>query len=132
MKPAEYLEAVQERLVTDPVISRFHILRQRYTSFDAHIRGVLELSDGSRLEFSEYVQIGADETPSVITYSYHWCAGDGSLIRRWDNTPHHPNAPGFPHHVHSGIADEIRPGVPMSIHRVLDELARNLSPNGLA
>ena len=63
-----------------------------------------------------------NETIQVTTYSYHWTAADGSLIRRWDNTPHYPNLPGFPHHVHSGSAQEVQPGKPMSIHLVLDEL----------
>ena len=36
-----------------------------------------------------------------FNYSYHWQAIDGSLIRRWDNAPHHPNIETFPHHCHN-------------------------------
>jgi hypothetical protein len=49
------------------------------------------------------------------------------LLRRWDNTPHHPDLPGFPHHVHTGTGDHVYPGQPASIFTVLDEIARLLT-----
>ena len=57
MIPAEYLQSIRERLVDDWVVTSFRILRERATDADAYIRGVLELFDGSKLEFSEYVQV---------------------------------------------------------------------------
>jgi len=50
---AEYLNLIKERLLTDPIISHFRIVRERVTVTDGHLRARLTLSDGSRLEFSE-------------------------------------------------------------------------------
>ncbi len=33
-------------------------------------------------------------------YSYHWQDADGSLITRWDNSPHYREVALFPHHKH--------------------------------
>jgi hypothetical protein len=59
----------------------------------------------------------------VVTYSYHWADASNTLIKHWDNTPHFPDLPGFPYHIHYGITSEVVPGQPMSIFTVLDEIA---------
>ena len=35
-------------------------------------------------------------------YSYHWQTQTGALLLRWDNAPHHPEMPTFPHHSMKG------------------------------
>lgn len=76
------------------------------------------------LEFSEYVQLDADNALQVVTYSYHWADAEQNLILRWDNTPHFPDLPGFPHHIHDGQRQVVEPGRPMSLFAVLDEVVR--------
>jgi len=135
--PSEYLHSIRERLVNDGLVSSFRILRERATDADATIRGVPELFDGSRLEFSEYVQVVPGNVIDVTTYSYHWTDAHGNLICRWDNAPHDPNLSGFPHHRHevflmkSGDAlewqEQASPSEPMSIFRVLDDFLITLS-----
>ena len=126
MTVAQYLDAVKERLLTDRIVARFQLVRERLTLSDGHLRARLTLIDGSRLEFSEYVQLFPDDRIDVVTYSYHWADENDNLIRRWDNTPHYPDLPNSPHHVHSGLADLVSPGQPMSIFAVLDEIAAHL------
>ena len=46
----EYFDALKTRLMTDPVVAAFHILRERRTSFDGYLRAQLILSDDSQLE----------------------------------------------------------------------------------
>jgi hypothetical protein len=48
---------------------------------------------------------------------------NNQLTARWDNTPHFPDLPGFPDHMHDGVTGEVTPGQPMSIFTVLDEIA---------
>ena len=36
----------------------------------------------------------------VIDYRYHFQDGQNNLIFRYDNTPHFPDLPSFPHHKH--------------------------------
>ena len=112
----------------DGKVTRFRILRERATDADATIRGVLELFDSSKLEFSEYVQVAPGSVIDVTTYSYHWTDAHGNLIYRWDNAPHHPGMSGFPHHYHAGFLpqDQVGTSEPMSIFRVLDDLLINL------
>ena len=124
MTVAEYLTSIKERLTADKVVSSFHVIRERTTLTDGHLRVRMTLTDDSQLEFSEYVQRSPNGEISVITYSYHWADMQNILIRRWDNTPHLPNLPGFPHHVHVGSADTANPGQPVSIFTVLDEITR--------
>ena len=124
MTVSEYLNAVKERLVTDPWIIEFRFLRERITGSDGYLRARLVFADGSFLEFSEYVQCSPDGTIEVITYSYHWADVEGHLNRRWDNTPHFPRLAGFPHHIHIGSAGAVVPGTPVNIFEILDEIAR--------
>jgi hypothetical protein len=118
-----YLAAIQERFVSDPIVTRFHVIRERSTLVDGHIRARIELADGSQLEFSEYMQRSPAGEIAVITYSYHWAEADEQLITRWDNAPHFPHLPGFPDHIHDGATGEVTSGQPMSIFAVLDEIA---------
>ena len=75
MNPAEYIESVRELLLTSPIVESFHIVRQRVTSFDGHMRARLILLDGL-LEFSEYFQRTAGGPVQVVTYSYQWLDAD--------------------------------------------------------
>jgi len=118
-----YLEAIKERLVTDPMVTRFDVIRERSTLIDGYLRARLELVDDSQLEFSEYMQRSPVGEIAVITYSYHWADAANQLITRWDNTPHFPDLPGFPDHTHDGVTGEVTPAQPMSIFTVLDAIA---------
>ncbi len=118
-----YLEATKERFVTDPIVTRFDVIRERSTLVDGYLRARLALADGSQLEFSEYMQRSSTGEIVVITYSYHWTDANHELIARWDNTPHFPDLPGFPDHMHDGATGQVTPGQPMSIFTVLDEIA---------
>jgi hypothetical protein len=71
MTIAAYLDAMKERFVTDPIVTSFHVIRERSTLIDGHLRARLELADGSQLEFSEYVQRSPAGEIAVIIYSYH-------------------------------------------------------------
>ncbi|MBN1888256.1 MAG: hypothetical protein JW850_09705 [Thermoflexales bacterium] len=128
MTIAEYLEAIKDRLLTDPLITDLDVLRERSTSTDGHMRVRLTLDDHSQLEFSEYVQRSVAGQTNTITYSYHWSDAQGHLIRRWDNTPHFPALAGFPHHVHIGPADTVAPSQPVNILSVLDIIGQLIHP----
>jgi len=127
MSPAEYLDSVKERLLTDPLVAEFHIRRERHTLVDAHLRVRASLADGSLLEFSEYVERTLEGWMQVTVYSYHWERADGKLLCRWDNTPHFPNLPGYPHHVHDGRAGATLAGKPMDVFAVLDYIQQAIT-----
>ena len=118
-----YLNTVKERCVTDPIVTRFQVIRERSTLVDGHLRARLELADGSQLEFSEYMQRSPAGEIAAITYSYHWADANNQLLTRWDNTPHFPDLPGFPDHIHDGATGQVTTGQPMSLFAVLDAIA---------
>lgn len=124
MTPAEYLDSVKERLLTDPVVIGFQVRRERHTATDGHLRVRVSLVDGSLLEFSEYAERTPDGHMQVVVYSYHWEGADGNLIYRWDNTPHFPTLPAFPHHIHDGRTGATLPGKPTDISAVLDHIGQ--------
>lgn len=128
MTIADYLNAIKDRLLLDPLIASFQVIRERSNLTDGYLRVKSTLTDGSMLEFAEYVQhSSADNSISVVTYTYHWARTDSHLIRRWDNTPHFPDLPGFPHHCHRGDTGTVESGQGMNIFAVLDEIGQMMS-----
>ncbi len=121
MRVDAYLRLIKERLITDPAVFSFQIIRERTTAVDGYLRARLVLTDESYLEFSEYVQL-LDGDSQVVTYNYHWATAENQLIRRWDNTPHFPDLPNFPHHIHDG--ETVISGELVDIFTVLDLITR--------
>jgi hypothetical protein len=62
------------------------------------LRGEARFLDGSRLFFRELLDFESDAVR--VMYSYHYQRSDSSLVFRYDDTPHHPGLPHFPHHKH--------------------------------
>ena len=56
--------------------------------------GRIVFYNGNILEFTESI------TPDRVRYRYHYMNADGDLIFRYDNVPHYPGIPTFPHHKH--------------------------------
>lgn len=77
--------------------------RSAYVGF---LRGTLFFLDGSRLHIREFVNV--EHAINRYMYVYHYQKANGKLVFRYDNTPHHPNIPSFPHHKHIG-SESIQP-----------------------
>ena len=78
------------------------------------------------LEMTEYIHAIEEDDAQVKRYSYHWMDSSNQLRVRWDNVRHYPNLPGFPHHLHDGDEENVRPGEPMNLFKVLDLIAAQL------
>lgn len=124
MTIAEYFESVKKRILTDSFVRNFEVLKERDRSENGHLRVRVIFRDESILEFSEYIEQNANSEIALISYSYHWTTQNNELLRRWDNTPHFPNLPNAPHHIHDGGTGEATPGKPINIFAVLDEIAK--------
>ncbi|MBI3795818.1 MAG: hypothetical protein HY268_02480 [Deltaproteobacteria bacterium] len=83
------------------------------------VKGVLFFYDGSRLEFSETVAIERYR-PVKLFYTYQYVR-DGEAVLRYDNAPHHPDLPNFPHHKHA--RKERLPATEPTLSQVLSEVA---------
>jgi hypothetical protein len=83
------------------------------------VTGVISFYDGSRLEFRETVAIERYR-PVKLLYRYQYIRA-GEAVLRYDNAPHHPDLPGFPHHKHVG-KERLSAAEP-TLSQVLDEVA---------
>lgn len=74
---------------------------KRYGSANSLV-AVVEFKDGTLLHIKDYIFLDGKRK-----YSYHWQDSNGSLISRWDNSPHHREIATFPHHKHlpNGVVD---------------------------
>lgn len=83
---------------------------------DLRIR--IRFLSGELLEVNEAV-IYADNNVVHLNYRYHFQDEKNRLIFRYDNSPHHPEAPSFPHHKHT--RDEVVSTEKPTIQQALQE-----------
>jgi hypothetical protein len=123
---AAHLSETELALLSSPVISEFHIVLAWTNTDDGYIRIRATLLNDDFLEASEYfVQEGTTVIP--IDYRYQWMDQSKKVLRRrWDNTPHYPGLPNFPHHIHVGNETAVVPGHSFTIIELLDLLEDEL------
>lgn len=109
----DYLEVIEAHLIASSVVKSFHLLRQETLGDVGLYRLRAELIDDSELTMFERFRIVGNQAETE-KYSFHWQSSDGALIRCWDNAPHHPQLPSFPHHVHEGANSNVLPHEPMN------------------
>ena len=82
-------------------------------------------NDGSRLEINLTFDCSQDY-PSWHTYSFHYMTANNATIFRYDNSIHHFGLPTFPHHKHTGAAEQVTPSDKPSVRAIRDEIAAYL------
>ncbi len=119
-----YHDTIKLALISSPVIADFVVVKERMTATDGYLRLRATLTNGDFLELTEYaVRVGQEIT--TVDYRYQWMDADRTALRRrWDNTPHHPEAAGFPHHSHVESETMVVASHPMSIVQLLSILER--------
>ncbi len=102
MLPHETLERYFAQV--EAAVSRLPAYTENYveeilTAERANLRIRLRFENGALLEINEalIVENGVLES---LGYRYHLQRADNELIFRYDNTPHFPDLPSFPHHKH--------------------------------
>ena len=115
-----YFQAMLDAAENMPLVSASNIVLDKRTNHAGLIRGDLYFIDASRLHFRELVEV--QEFPVRLMYSYHYQGGGDELIFRYDDTPHYPDLPGFPHHKHVQLESRVTPSQPPDLHTVLAEI----------
>lgn len=82
------------------IITNVNVLDFREYGGARSLVAKLTFSDSSELHIRDYIFLDGQRK-----YSYHWQNRRGNLIIRWDNSPHHLQIKGFPHHKH--LPDQI-------------------------
>jgi len=115
----EYFRAIDALLATSPIVREYDVHFDKRSLSRGYLRGDVIFQDESLLHVREFVSIGA-ETERMV-YAYHYQRADGTLVFRYDNTPHYPDLPNSPHHKHveSGAVTSV---LPPDLESVLQEI----------
>jgi hypothetical protein len=95
----DYLRELEAKLDDiAPLVEKKEVKIEIVSEEVAVVKGMIELFDGSILNFMELV------SPGERNYRFHWMDDKKELICRWDTAPHH-RVKSFPHHKHmqSGV-----------------------------
>lgn len=117
-----YFHQIAAYLADSGIVSSSNITYDRRSLYIGFIRGDIYFLDGSVLHLREFINVqhGIDR----YTYVYHYQCADGNLLFRYDNTPHFPDLPTFPHHKHAGSESNVVSAEPPDLPAVLTEIRR--------
>lgn len=119
-----YFEEVQNLIqrLAGVEVERYeeHVL----TKVRGNLRIRLRFHDNSLLEISEAIY-DKEEIFIWLSYRYHYQSSDGTVLFRYDNTPHHPELKTHPDHKHveETVIESVRP----NIEEVLNEVKKHVS-----
>ncbi len=113
-----YLQALQTNLEArqNLDIEQYQIVR--LTADRANLKLRIRTRDRHLFSISEAI-VNDRGTLKRLDYRYHFQDRDNYLIFRYDNTPHFPNLPSFPHHKH--LPDRVIATPAPDLLDVLDE-----------
>jgi hypothetical protein len=119
-----YLVRIEATIYSRQEIAVRDLHVEPVSAIAAYIEDRLIFYDGSFLEIEEVLQL-SDRGIEKVRYSYHY-QKDDRLIFRYDNAPHHPELPTFPHHKH--IDDRVEPCQEPDLQDILREIDAGLYP----
>lgn len=112
------LQKIVDFLSSCTFIDSYEILEYFNEETTKLIKIKANLNDGSTLYVREFIRFDNSK------YSYHWQNSNREMILRWDNAPHFPSIPTFPHHLHRG--NEVISSYRVFIEEVLHEIKKHL------
>jgi hypothetical protein len=113
-------------LLEHPVVESTDLIRLDVDDDHGYLRVRASLINGDFLEVTMYVSQQQD-IQKIEDYRYQWMNGNRTqLRRRWDNAPHFPRLPDFPHHCHVGSEDNVEPSNVFTVAELLDRIESEL------
>ncbi len=115
-----YFRAILTILGRSPIVRSHDIAFDKRGPHAGYVRGDVYFADDSQLHFREFVstQTGVNR----FTYVYHYQSANGDLRFRYDNTPHFPALPSFPHHKHLSDGSSVVACAAPTLAKVLTEI----------
>lgn len=117
-----YLQALLATIAATPNVHSSDVALDQRSTQSGLIRGDIYFADGSLLHFRELIDLETE--PIRLMYSYHYQRADSLLVFRYDDTPHHPELPNFPHHRHGDHEPNVVAAAPPDLSTVLKEIER--------
>lgn len=119
----QYFERIQSLIMGLSSVEVERYEEQVLSKDRGNLRIRLRFFDNSLLEISEAFHI-VQGTFKWLSYRYHYQRPDGSVIFRYDNTPHYPEVNTYPEHKHFGesVVSAHRP----DIEKILSEVKEHI------
>ena len=120
------MTATKEILTTSPVIENWVVVAEMLLLDRGHFRVRMTLTNGDFVEASDFFHVRENQIEQQ-RYRYQWMdTKRQQLKKRWDNAPHFPQIETFPHHVHIGQEDNVRPSQMLGIDGLIAILEQEL------
>ncbi len=116
---SQYFELIQ-KAIEYSIATEVELEILRFGADSGLIEGVVSFADGSRLEFTELVEI-EQRHPVKVEYRYQFVQSEAPVFR-YDNAAHHEHVATHPHHKHVGA--EILSAIEPEFRQVLDEAVK--------
>jgi hypothetical protein len=114
-----YLHRLYDTIISRGYVEIEHLAFDELSDRQSIVEGRLRFHDGSLLDFDEVVLL-RDEQIVKLRYAYHYQNQSGEMIFRYDNAPHYPNIPTYPHHKHVG--SDVEPAQVPDLSEVLRQI----------
>jgi len=115
-----YFHQIDELIARTPIVSASSITYDKRSPYIGFIRASLYFVDGTVLHFREFVNVHHNIERYMYVYQYQ--NADGTLVFRYDNTPHFPNLSTFPHHKHHDSEMNVTAAISPNLESVLAEI----------
>jgi hypothetical protein len=116
----DYFRQVETLIANAGIIHSSSVTYDKRSTSIGFIRGDIYFLDGSLLHLREFVNV--EHGVERFMYAYHYQRPDGTLIFRYDNAPHFPALPTFPHHKHERSAADVSAASQPDLQSVLSEI----------
>jgi len=127
MNPDHYIDTIKMTLSISSFVRGIDMLQKRTYDNSGFIRIRLRLINDDFMELVEFFKV-IDDQIETIEYRHQWMNPEKTILRkRWDNAPHHPELPNFPHHIHTGNSKQILGGQVMGIVSLLNWIEENFN-----
>jgi len=128
MTSRDYYRSLLQLVMTSTVVMSHWIEFDEQDVYAVYLQGSLDLIDGSKLFFAQYVRIEGPGRDQIFRekYRYHGQAPAGETRYRWDNARHHTDLATFPDHVHLGPDEEARESGPTDLWRVIGQIEQEI------
>jgi len=123
----DYFRQVDTLIANASIVHSSSITYDKRSSYIGFIRGDIYFVDGSLLHLREFVNVQHEVDRYV--YVYHFQRPDGTMVFRYDNTPHYSDLASFPHHKHDGIETNVLSAPPPNLQMILAEIELLISPS---
>lgn len=123
MSIREYFQEIRQLLAASLFLTAHSITEEERPPSAGLIRGILTFTDGSQLQFKEFVIY--KDSIQIKKYSYHYTQSN-QLVFRYDNAldPAARHLPTYPHHKH--LASSIVASDPPRLSDVLQEISLHI------